>query len=121
MDQLKGTARRVLAHCGLRRDHELLPAGGGYPGYSPVDRDDAKDDGERLLASSSSPGESETTACDKAPGGGSCGCACHRARSLTSSRANLFAGLLWLLGVLLILASRRDGIVPAGGTFGWCM
>lgn len=150
MENLKGTARRALAQVGLRRGpHELLPTTGERPGrYGPVDREDDaggnsdNGDNERLLVSSPSEERDDgsdlaTMACEKAPS--SCGCACHlrprstprprarglaRATTMTPARIHLFAGLFWVLGVLLIIVAfrgQRDGIVPVGGTFGWCM
>lgn len=150
MENLKGTARRALAQVGLRRGpHEILPTTGGRPGkYNPVDHEDdaggGSDNGddEHLLASSPSEERDDgsdlaTMACEKAAS--SCGCACHlrqkptprsRARGLawatamTPARIHLFASLFWVLGVLLIIVAfrrQRDGSVPVGGTFGWCM
>lgn len=114
------------------------------------DNDDTRgnsDDGsdERLLASPPPSEERQdgsdpaTTACEKTLGS-RCGCACHvrprptprlpRARrgvaraTMTPARIHLFASLFWVLGVLLIVVAfrgQRDGSVPAGGTFGWCM
>lgn len=124
MDKLKGFARRAVAQLGLQ--HVELPTTEN-PGYSPVDRDEAKDS-ERLLASPSPSGESDLTACEK--NRASCDCVCHQKgrlllppppRRLMAARINLFASLFWLLGVLLIiLAFRVDRSTPANGTFGWC-
>lgn len=122
MNKPRDTSRLALTHVGGLQRRDSL-AKDENAGYISMDREDAAQNRERLLASPSPSGESDLTACEKVLG--TCDCACHQGplpRRMTWSRVNIVASVFWLLGVLLTLfALGEHRSTPANGTFGWCM